>query len=111
MTYAPYELDVDHRPRLGLIVLQADETIEDEFRHYFDPAHVRMNISRVPSGADLTRDTIKAMESALPAAASLFPEGAQLDVVGYACTSGRSVIGPDRVRELNPPELRVERSD
>ena len=100
MTYAPYKLEDDPRPRLGLIVLQADETIEDEFRLSLDPSKARLNITRIPSGADLTPDTIKAMENALPTAAALFPEGAQFDVVGYACTSGSSLIGSDRVAKL-----------
>ena len=33
MQAAPYTTEEDVRKRLGLIVLQADETIEDEFRH------------------------------------------------------------------------------
>ncbi len=100
MTTAPYELGTDERPRLGLIVLQADETIEDDFRKTFDPDQVRLHISRVPSGAELTPGTIRAMEADLPAAAGLFPQGAIFDVVAYACTSGTSLIGPGRVEDL-----------
>jgi maleate isomerase len=100
MNTVPYDLETDGRPRLGLIVLQADETIEDEFRQIFDPAAVRLHISRVPSGAELTPDTIKEMETALPAAAALFPQGVTFDAVGYACTSGTSLIGAERVASL-----------
>lgn len=100
MTRAPYEIEADDRPRLGLIVLQADETIEDEFRYLLDPAKVRLHISRVPSGAELTLRTIKAMETALPAAAALLPQGAIFDAVGYACTSGTSLIGASKVQQL-----------
>lgn len=100
MARFPYEIEEDERPRLGLIVLQADETIEDEFRQLFDPARVRLHISRVRSGADLTSDTIMAMDTDLPAAALLFPRGVIFDAVGYACTSGTSLIGATRVEEL-----------
>jgi maleate isomerase len=100
MNSVPYHLETDSRPRLGLIVLQADETIEDEFRQIFDPARVRLHISRVPSGAELTPDTILQMEAALPAAAALFPKGMTFDAVGYACTSGTSLIGAERVASL-----------
>jgi len=36
----------------------------------------------------------------LPDAARLLPATQPLDVVGYACTSGTTLIGKDRVREL-----------
>ena len=100
MSTVPFELETDARPRLGLVVLQADETIEDEFRTLFDPAEVRLQVTRIPSGAELTTESIAAMEQALPVAAGLFPEGAHFDVIGYACTSGTSQIGAARVAEL-----------
>jgi maleate isomerase len=98
MTAFPYELSEDTVPRLGLIVLQVDETIEHDFRRLIPLDQARLYVSRVPSGANLTPDSIAQMEHALPAAAELLP--APLDVVGYACTSGATLIGPTRVAEL-----------
>ena len=98
MTAFPYDLQEDMLPRLGLIVLQVDETIEQDFRRLFATDIARVHISRVPSGAELTPESIATMETALPAAASLLPGG--LDVVGYACTSGTTLIGAERVRDL-----------
>ncbi len=100
MTAFPYALEEDSLPCLGLIVLQVDETIEHEFRSLFPPERARLHVTRVPSGADLTPGTIAAMETALPAAARLLPQGRAMDVVGYACTSGATLIGADRVRDL-----------
>ncbi|EAQ07222.1 maleate cis-trans isomerase family protein [Yoonia vestfoldensis] len=98
MTAFPYDLQDDSLPRLGLIVLQVDETIEQDFRHLFAPDSVKLHISRIPSGAELTPDSIAQMETALPTAAGPLPPG--LDVVGYACTSGTTLIGAGRVRDL-----------
>lgn len=100
MTRAPYRLLEETGPRLGLIVLQMDETIEDDFRKLFAVGQIRMNVSRIPSGARLNPDTIRTMEADLPAAASLLPPSATYDAVGYACTSGTTLIGAARVREL-----------
>jgi len=100
MSAFPYALQEDNLPRLGLIVLQVDETIEGDFRRLF-PAHVaRLHVTRVPSGAELTPDSIAGMKRTLPDAARLLPATQPLDVVGYACTSGTTLIGADRVRDL-----------
>lgn len=100
MTPLPYTLEPDPRPAMGLIVLQVDETIEQDFRRLFPPHVCRLHVSRVPSGVELTPDTIATMETTLPHAAALLPEAAGFDVIGYACTSGTTLIGADRVQEL-----------
>lgn len=100
MTGYPYRLGGPIGSRtLGLIVLQVDETIEQEFRRLLPP-EVALHVSRVPSGAALTPETIASMEAHLPAAAGLLPPSASFDVVAYACTSGTTLIGPDRVAAL-----------
>lgn len=102
MRRAPYRLsDPDGAPaKLGLIVLQVDETIERDFRRFCAGPGVALHVTRIPSGADLTPGTIAGMEAALPAAAALLPPAARFHSVGYACTSGATVIGVDRVAEL-----------
>ncbi|MEM1039084.1 MAG: Asp/Glu racemase [Pseudomonadota bacterium] len=87
-------------PAIGLIVLQSDETIEQDFRWLFSPQVCDLYVSRVPSGLEVTGDTLAEMAQTLPMAASLFPQSLSLDVIGYGCTSGSSVIGPDRVAAL-----------
>ena len=96
----PYRLSESTARVLGLIVLQVDETIEHEFRHYLGPEDARLHVSRVPSGDDLTPDTIATLETELTAAAALLPPAARFDVVGFACTSATARIGADRVRAL-----------
>lgn len=85
---------------LGLIVLQVDETIEQDFRRMFPDPEIALYVSRIPSGEQLTPDTIAQMERDLPRAAELLPKAAPFDVVGYACTSGATLIGADRVAKL-----------
>ena len=101
MTRLRYELmgPIGTRGTLGLIVLQVDETVEQDFRRLFPP-EVALHVSRIPSGADLNPDTIAQMEHALPQAAGLLPPDAEFGAVGYACTSGTTLIGAARVAEL-----------
>lgn len=96
----PYALADDPIPRLGLIALQVDETIEEDMRRIFAPQQARIHVTRVPSGAELTPDTIMAMKTALPAAAALLPPAVHFDVVAYGCTSGTTLIGASQVRTL-----------
>lgn len=102
MTSLPYTLDQDDPKAapLGLIVLQADETIEPEFGRYFADEPNPLYVSRVRSGETLTHDSITEMRSRLVASADLLPKGLTYPVVGYGCTSASAIIGSDDVERL-----------
>ncbi|WP_299624639.1 Asp/Glu racemase [uncultured Tateyamaria sp.] len=95
----PYTSAQDRRRKLGLVALQSDESIEDDMRRLL-PADVSFLVSRVPSGEDVTPESLRAMEVHLTGAAALFPRGLRFDAVGYGCTSGASQIGTARVAQL-----------
>lgn len=92
----PYTLSSRESPRIGLIALQSDETIEDDFRRLV-PREAQLLVSRVPSAPEVSRETLASMEAHLSGAASLFPEGLSFDAIGYGCTSGTAQIGASRV--------------
>lgn len=95
----PYTL-LRHRPKqLGLIVLQADETLERDMWRLL-PNDMELLVSRVPSGSTLTSESLRAMESVLTQSADLMPKGARFSVVGYGCTSGTAEIGAPRIADL-----------
>lgn len=102
MQVFPYDLTgpIGTAATLGVIVLQVDETIEQDFRRMFPGQEVALYVSRLPSGAELTPDTIAQMAVDLPRAAGLLPPAPQFDAVAYACTSGTTLIGAERVSEL-----------
>lgn len=95
-----YQLDEDDRPKIGVIVLEADESLEDDLRRVFPLSEAKLHITRIPSDPEVTVDTLASMERALPDAAKLFPSAARFQAVGYGCTSGTTVIGEVRVSEL-----------
>lgn len=104
---AGFEFDLmqEKRPRLGLIVLKSDETIETEFRQII-PASCDLYHSRIPSQPEVTPETLLQMKADMPAAAAAIPASFSMDVIGYACTSGATMIGPDevasRIRQTHP---------
>lgn len=81
----------------GLIVLQADETLENEIRPLFDQEGVTLNHTRIKSAPEVTRDTLLQMKAQLTDAAAMLPSARPLDVIGYGCTSASSVIGSEAV--------------
>lgn len=99
MTHFPHKQVAREKKSIGLLVLQADETIEDDFRELLDPS-VRCLVSRVPSSTEVSLDSLGDMAGHISAAAALFPRGREFDAVGYACTSGTAQIGVERILNL-----------
>ncbi len=87
---------ISHRARIGVVLLEADQTIEPEFATFRLPG-VGFYHARIPSEPEINPDTLKAMDDRLPAAASQLPTEFGFKAIGYACTSAATVIGPDRV--------------
>ncbi|WP_172297668.1 Asp/Glu racemase [Pseudoruegeria sp. HB172150] len=95
-TALSYRLTPDRPKQIGLVILQSDETIELDFRKLV-PDSVELLVSRVPSGNDVTPETLAEMEQHLATAAALFPRTVRFDAVAYGCTSGTAQIGPGEV--------------
>ena len=93
-------LPIGFKAKLGLIVLQSDETIEYEFWELISGLNLALHVSRISSDANVSEDGLMAMKKKLTTAASLFPEKLRFDAVGYACTSASSVIGSDIVAKM-----------
>jgi len=88
------------RAAIGLIVLATDQTIEHEFRRLLGLPGVAFYESRILNDAQITPETLRAMEGRLSEAAALILPGLALDVVAFGCTSASMVIGEARVAEL-----------
>ena len=89
---------------IGLIVLQSDETLEQDIRRIFD-WETLIYVTRLPSALEVSQDSLQQMAETLPAAASLFPEGAKFSAIGYGCTSGTAQIGASHVASLVRQEV------
>ena len=99
MEHLSYDLIETEPVRMGLVALQTDERIESDFRRMI-PQDIALFTSRVPSGLDVSSESLQEMENHIPAAARLLPSAGSLDVVGYGCTSGAAQIGASRVADL-----------
>jgi maleate isomerase len=84
------------RARIGLIVLETDQTIEAEARR-LRLEGVDWYHARIANDAEVTADTLTSMEQRLPQTAALLPTAFEFDAIGYACTSAATLIGEARV--------------
>ena len=98
----PFNTDAGagERARLGLLVLESDQTMEWEFRDLTHLPGVSVYHARLENAVTVTPDTLAAMEQQLPVAARLLPDYLGLKAIGYGCTSGSTIIGEDRVAEI-----------
>ncbi|MGB1252572.1 MAG: maleate cis-trans isomerase family protein [Candidatus Promineifilaceae bacterium] len=91
------------RAKIGLVVLQTDQTIEHEFSKVFRGEGVALYHARIPNAMEVTPDTLRQMAQDLPRAAALLPSSFNFDAIGYACTSGATMIGEQRIEQIIRP--------
>ncbi len=100
MTVIKLDFDVDEgfgaRARLGMIILESDQTLEVEAR-MIDVDGVDFYHSRIPNEMEVTPTTLTDMAARLPAAAGLLPADFGFDAIAYGCTSASTLIGTDGV--------------
>jgi maleate isomerase len=109
LEHLPFDTDkgVASRARIGLIVLATDNTIEHEWRRIMTGLDgVALYQSRILNDAQITPETLRAMEPRIASATEVILPGATFDVIAYGCTSATMAIGEDgvfaRIREARP---------
>ena len=85
---------------LGMILLQADESLEEDVKILFPATTTRTHYTRVPSDLEVTTSTLMKMKDHIGSAARRFPVAAHFDTVAYCCTSASSVIGEAKVEAI-----------
>ena len=94
------DLGAGARARIGLLVLESDQTMEWEMRQMADLPGVALYHARLANEVKVTPETMVQMELEIPKAAALLPGYLGLKAIGYGCTSGSTVIGEQRVCDL-----------
>jgi len=98
LDYVPEDYSVNS-PSVGVVVLQTDEVIEDELRHWL-PDSMRIFHTRIPNASNVTPETLSAMANEIPKVVSLLPLENKFDVIVYGCTSASTMIGEEKVTAL-----------
>ncbi|WP_299412105.1 aspartate/glutamate racemase family protein [uncultured Sulfitobacter sp.] len=108
MTQYTYTRAQEGLAPVGLVVLQTDETIEQDMRRMLPP-RTPVYVTRVPSAPQVTPESLREMAQHLTQAARLLPQAVPFSAIGYGCTSATSQIGADKVARLIGDGVRTER--
>lgn len=95
----PCTLDagIAHRAAIGLIVLATDQTMEHEFRQATRLPGVGVFHARLYNSAEITPQTLRAMQKLIAPATALILPDMRLDVVAFGCTSASMTLGEEAV--------------
>ncbi|MDC1400113.1 Asp/Glu racemase [bacterium] len=98
----PFTVDsgAGERARIGLLVLESDQSLEWEMRQITNISGVSVYHSRLANDAIVTSTNLAMMEEQLPVATKLLPDYLNLSSIGYGCTSASTIIGEDKVSEI-----------
>ena len=86
------------KPRIGVITLSTDFTIEQDFRKICHGIDVDIFFNRIPFLNPLTHENYLKMADHIPEVSEQILPGQTIDVIAYGCTSGTIAIGEDIIK-------------
>jgi len=86
-------------PKVGLIVLSTDYTIESDFNAVCRDLPLDVFINRIHNQNPLTKENLSKMQDELESVATKILPDEKIDTIAYGCTSGTIAIGEDNVKK------------
>ena len=86
-------------PKVGLIALSTDQTIEGDFNNICKNLPLEIFINRIHNENPLTKENLLKMEDDLESVANKILPNEKINTVAYGCTSGTIAIGENNVKE------------
>ena len=86
-------------PKIGVITLSTDFTIEQDFRKICHDLNVDIYVNRIPFNNPLNKENYLKMADHLAEVANNILPGESIDSIAYGCTSGTVAIGDKKIVE------------
>ena len=86
-------------PRIGLIALSTDFTIEQDYRNICHQLPVDIFVNRIPFENPLNHENYLKMAHHISAVSAQILPSEDVDIVAYGCTSGTIAIGAERIKQ------------
>jgi len=86
-------------PKVGLIALSTDQTIEGDFNNICKNLPLDIFINRIHNQNPLTKENLLKMQNDLESVTNKILPDEKVNTIAYGCTSGTIAIGENNVRE------------
>ena len=86
-------------PRIGLIALSTDFTIEQDYRNICHQLPVDIFVNRIPFENPLNHENYLKMAHHISDVSAQILPSEDVDIVAYGCTSGTIAIGAERIKQ------------
>ena len=86
-------------PKVGLIALSTDQTIESDFNNICKNLPLDIFINRIHNQNPLTKENLLKMQNDLELVANKILPDEKINTIAYGCTSGTIAIGENKVKE------------
>ena len=86
-------------PKVGLLALSTDLTIESDFQSICQKLPLDLFVNRIHNENPLTKENLLKMREQIESVTEKILPGQKINTVAYGCTSGTIAIGEDKVKE------------
>jgi len=86
-------------PKVGLLALSTDLTIESDFQTICQKLPLDLFVNRIHNENPLTKENLLKMHEQIESVTEKILPGQKINTVAYGCTSGTIAIGEDKVKE------------
>ena len=97
--YIKPEFKKESNPKVGLLALSTDLTIERDFNSICHKLPLDIFVNRIHNENPLTKENLLKMYEQIESITEKILPGEKISTVAYACTSGTIAIGEDKVKE------------
>tara|TARA_Y100000590_G_scaffold244895_1_gene275232 strand:- start:718 stop:1467 length:750 start_codon:yes stop_codon:yes gene_type:complete len=97
--YIAPKLKKKTNPKVGLLALSTDLTIESDFQCIFQKLPFDVFVNRIHNENPLTKENLLKMYDQIESVTEKILPGQKINTVAYGCTSGTIAIGEDKVKE------------
>ena len=87
-----------NKPKVGLIALSTDQTIEGDFNNICKNLPLDIFINRIHNQNPLTRENLLKMQNDLESVTNKILPNEKVNTIAYGCTSGTIAIGESNVK-------------
>ena len=96
--YITPEFKKKYNPKVGLLALSTDLTIEKDFNSICSKLPVDIFVNRIHNENPLTKENLLKMREQIESITEKILPGEKINTVAYGCTSGTIAIGEDEVK-------------